>query len=77
MKTETRNFYEDVTKRSELRERLERDIETFFANDGHITEIPNGVSGMENGTPEKMFREYSIAGTRGGRNNAIAKGYRV
>lgn len=77
MKDETRNFYEDVTKRSKLRDQLERDTEAFFANDGHIQEIPNGVSAMNNGTPEKLLQTYSLAGKKGARNNNVLRGNRV
>lgn len=31
--------------KDELREEIAKQIDTFFANDGHITEIPFGVSG--------------------------------
>ena len=73
----TSNFYDDLTKKANARLEIEKLTAEFFANDGHITEVPNGLGALKNGTPPKLFESYSLAGKRGARNNNIAKGYKV
>ena len=65
MSKETRNFYDELQQRSQASEDIARQTLEFFANDGHITVVPNFLGTLVDGLLASEAAQYKEKGKRG------------